>query len=93
MLAAEPDDPFCLYSLALEYAKAGDAATAIAHFDRTIEVDPDYCYAYYHKARVLEENDDLDGAVETLRIGLERAKAIGDQQAISETEAFLDSLT
>lgn len=92
MLESEPDDVFCLYSLAQEYGKTGDLENAIAYYDRTIETDPDHCYAYYHKARALEEMDEVERAVATLRAGLERARAAGDVKAESELAGYLEML-
>jgi predicted Zn-dependent protease len=92
LLDAEPNDPFCLYGLAQEYAKAGDLDAAVEMYERTIEADPDYCYAYYHLARVHEERDDIDRAHTVLQTGLERAQALGDAQAVGEISAYLDQL-
>ncbi|MCA9290666.1 MAG: tetratricopeptide repeat protein [Phycisphaerales bacterium] len=93
LLEAEPDDAFCLYGLAQEYAKLGDPQKALAYFDRTIAADPAYCYAYFHKARVLDSIDDTGAAVATLRSGLEQARACGDAHAASEIASYLDELT
>jgi len=93
LLKQEPDDPFCLYSIAMEYLKAGDRESAAAYFDRTIEVDPSYCYAYYHKARAQKQGGDVEAARATLRIGLERARTCGDQKAESELAAYLETLS
>lgn len=93
LLAVEPDDAFCHYGIAQEYAKLGRFDEAIAHYDRAIAADPDYCYAYYHKARVHESDGETDAAVATARDGLARAQAVGDAKAIEEITALLDSLT
>ena len=93
LLEQEPDDPFCLYSIAHEYAKAGDFPTAIEYYDRTIEADADYCYAYYHKARALKELGDDEAVKATLQTGLARAKACGDAKAESEITLYLDSVS
>ncbi len=93
LLEQEPNDPFCLYSIAFEYTKAGDTENAIAYYDRAIEADPDYCYAYYHKARALKESGDVAAALEVLKIGLERATASGDNKAKSEITAYIDDLS
>jgi Flp pilus assembly protein TadD len=92
MLDATPDDAFCLYGLAHEYAKRGEFDDAIAHFDRTIEVDPDQCYAYYHKARTLDDADRSDEARAVARAGLDRALSVGDEHAAAELQALLDDL-
>jgi tetratricopeptide (TPR) repeat protein len=48
---ADPSDPFAPYALAQEYAKQGDHAHAVEFYDRCLALDPDYLYAYFHKAR------------------------------------------
>jgi tetratricopeptide (TPR) repeat protein len=92
LLDAEPDDAFCLYSLAQEHARAGEPQEAIAFYDRTIAADPSYCYAFFHKARLQEEAGDVAGARQTLEAGLTQARAAGDAKAIAEIEAFLDEI-
>ncbi|MSR44749.1 MAG: hypothetical protein EXS15_05235 [Phycisphaerales bacterium] len=93
MLAEDPLDAFCRYGMAQEYLKAGDTTAAIAWFDKTIEVDIDYCYAYYHKARALQQANRVDEACECLRAGLDRARSAGDSHAMNEINSFLDELT
>lgn len=93
LLESEPDDTFCLYGIAMEYAKAGQPDRAIAHFDRTIEVDPAYCYAYFHKARCLMEANRMEEARETLVEGLEQARSSGDIHAEGEIESLLASVS
>ncbi len=93
MLEDDPSDAFCRYGMAQEYLKAGDTVAAIAWFDKTLEVDIDYCYAYYHKARALQQANRLDEAVLSLRAGLDRARGCGDSHAMSEINSFLDELT
>lgn len=90
MLEQDPADAFCRYGMAQEYLKAGDLANAILWFDRTVESDADYCYAYYHKARALEQAGRREDALATLRHGIDRARSCGDAHAISEIQALLD---
>src|SRR5262249_10778029 len=52
MLDRQPRDAFLLYGLGMEYKKLGDPSKAIEYFDKVIEVDPNYCYAYYQKGQV-----------------------------------------
>ena len=93
MLEAEPKDAFCLYSMGQEHAKQGAFLEAVQWYDRTLEADPDYCYAYFHKARSLEELGRIDEAGAALRAGIERARAAGDRHALSELSGYLDQLT
>ncbi len=93
MLERDPTDAFCRYGMAQEYLKAGDLDAAVLWFDKTIESDIDYCYAYYHKGRALEQAGRIEDAVATLRVGITRARSAGDSHAISEIQSFLDQLS
>lgn len=93
ILQAEPDDSFCLYGMAMEHAKLGHHDDAIAWFDKTLAVDPHYCYAYFHKAKSQQELGDDEAARQTLRAGLEKARSIGDEKAAGEIAGFLDELS
>lgn len=92
MLAAEPNDPFILYGLAQEYAKQKQTAKAVEFYDRCLAADPAYCYAYFHKARALQEAGDVTGAIATVNAGLTAAKKAGDSHAASELSGLLDEL-
>jgi tetratricopeptide (TPR) repeat protein len=92
LLERDPDDAECLYSLGFEHAKAGDTERAVACYDRAIAVDPDFCYAYFHKARALEEADRNDEACAALRAGIERATTLGDAKARDELAGYLDTI-
>jgi hypothetical protein len=86
LLEKEPNDGFLLYALAQELAKLGRTDEAVAHYD------PKECYAFFHKAKVLEEARRVPEAVAALRAGLARARAVGDRKASSEIEGYLDQL-
>ena len=92
ILAENPDDAFCLYGIAQEHLSDGACDLAVSFFDRCLAIDPNYLYAYYHKARALEELDRIDDAAQTLRVGLERARVAGDAQATNEIASYLDLL-
>ncbi|MDZ4753427.1 MAG: tetratricopeptide repeat protein, partial [Phycisphaerae bacterium] len=93
LVEVDPRDTFCLYGLAQEYARRGDVDEALRWYDRCIATDENYCYAYFHKARALEEAGRNDEAIGALRIGLVRANASGDRHAASEIAGYLDQLT
>lgn len=92
LLEADPKDPFVLYGLAQEYAKAGDVGKAVEFFDRCLGADPAYCYAYFHKARVLGAAKRAAEAREVLAAGMKAARGAGDTHAAAEMEALLDEL-
>ncbi len=91
--AAEPNDPFCLYGIAQEHARAGRHEEALGWYDRTIAADAAYCYAYFHKARSLEDLDRVDEACNVLRAGVAAAQQANDGHALSEMRGYLDQLS
>ena len=93
MLAVEPGDPFVLYGLAQEYAKAGDMTRSVETYDKCLAADPHYLYAYFHKARALEAVGRTQDAVSTLRAGVDAARRAGDGHAEGEIRAYLDELS
>ena len=92
LLDKDPNDAFCMYGIAIEYSKSNNFAQAIAWFDRTLEVDPQYVYAWYHKAKVQEQAGDTHSATETLRDGIVQAHECGENHAEEEMRTFLQSL-
>src|SRR5688572_4705288 len=58
MLEAAPDDTFLLYGIGMEYKKAGDPERAVEHFNRVLQIDPGYCYAYYQRGQTAETTGD-----------------------------------
>jgi Flp pilus assembly protein TadD len=92
MLLKAPDDTFLLYGVGMEHKKAGDTARAVEFFDRVIQIDPGYCYAYYQRGQALEIAADEDGARAAYRQGIEAATKKGDAHARGELEAALDLL-
>ena len=92
MLEAEPDDGFLLYGIAQECQKHGRLDEAIAFYDRAIAGDPKQCYAFFHKAKTLEQARRRGEIADVLRAGLARARAVGDFKAASEIEGFLDDV-
>ena len=92
LLAAEPDDVFLHFALAMELAKAGQSNEALSHFGRVIELDPDYTAAYVQKARVLIEMKQLDTARQTIAAGLEAARRNAEPHTAEKLEEMLQAL-
>lgn len=89
--AADPNDAFCAYGIAMEYAKARDAAAAFAWFDKTLAIDADYAYAYYQKAKLLGEAGQTADAAVLIDRGLDAARRTGDAHAASELQSLRES--
>ncbi|MFO0874700.1 MAG: hypothetical protein U0575_12120 [Phycisphaerales bacterium] len=92
LLDADPNDTFCLYGVAQEHVRRGDHVQAIAWFDRTIAIDRNHAYAWFHKAKTQDAAGDRAAARETLREGLAAARRAGDAKAASEIEGYLDEM-
>lgn len=88
LLKIDPDDPFVHYGIGQERAKIGEHEHAIACFDRTLALDPNYCYAYYFKAISLKELDRVEDAVGIIDAGIEAARAAGEHKALSELQSL-----
>jgi predicted Zn-dependent protease len=93
LLDSDPHDAFCMYGIAMEYAKSDSHQEAIAWFDRTMETDPAYCYAWFHKARSQDSLGNQAGAIHTLEDGITHANTLGDTHAEDEMKALLQSIS
>jgi tetratricopeptide (TPR) repeat protein len=90
MLQREPRDAFLLYGVGMELKKLKDYAGAIEHFDRVIEVDPGYCYAYFQRGQTFELLGQSEQAKEAYRAGIAAADRAGDAHAKEELTAALE---
>ena len=89
---ADPTDPFCTYGIAMEHEKAGRHDEAVNWLKKTIEVDENYCYAFYHMAKIVSDCGDDDEAKRILDNGMQAARASGDEHALSEMQELLEML-
>ena len=89
MLEKQPSDTFLLYGLAMEYKKVSDLPRAVEYFDRVIQLDPGYCYAYHQRGLAHEMSGDLEAAKRSYREGIAAAQQKGDAHAKEEIEAAL----
>ncbi len=89
LLEKEPDDPFLNFGLSMALISAGETEAALESFDRTLGLDPQYVPAHFQKGRLLADVGRMDEARETLRKGIEVARAVGDQHAEGEMNEFL----
>jgi len=84
MHAADPEDADLPYMIAMEYAKADDHAAMLEWLNKTLQLNSDYHYAYYQKAKALNALDDRDGAEAALQQGIEVARRAGHEKALNE---------
>jgi Tfp pilus assembly protein PilF len=89
MLEKSPDDTFLLYAMAMEFKKSGDSGSAIEYFDKVIQRDWGYCYAYHQKGQILESRGEAEAARQAYREGIDAAVRKGDAHAREEIAAAL----
>jgi predicted Zn-dependent protease len=89
-LAANPNDAFPLYGLAIECANTGDVNAAEEYFRRLVSAHPEYVASYYHYGQLLLRMGRGGDAQEAFRQGITAARKAGNAHALSELEAALE---
>jgi predicted Zn-dependent protease len=89
MLVASPQDTFLRYGIAMELAREGRAADAVASLRSLAGDQPNYVPAYFQAAQLLIRDGDAAGAAELLRAGIAAARANSDSHAAEEMSALL----
>ena len=92
ILAANPEDSFARYGLAMEYSRAGQIDRAVEEFKTLIEKSPDYTPAYFMAAQTLAGASRVDEAKRMLVDGVSSARRTGNAHAQSEMTAMLEEL-
>jgi predicted Zn-dependent protease len=92
ILAANPEDSFARYGLALEYSKAGQIEQALEEFKALIAEKSDYTPAYFMAAQMLAGASRVDEAKRMLVDGISSARRTGNAHAQSEMTAMLEEL-
>lgn len=89
-LEEEPDNPFNLYALALEYQHT-DPKQADNFFNQLLTVHKNYLPTYYHAAAFYAEEGNIQKAKETYEKGIELATKVQDEHALKELKnAYLN---
>ena len=90
MLETNPNDPFLLYAIAIEYQNKGDEKKTQSIFTKLVKEHPDYLPAYYQLGQILEKKGKLDKAIALYRKGKDLAEKANDQKVLGElSEALL----
>jgi thioredoxin-like negative regulator of GroEL len=89
LLAADPEDVFLNFALAMELVKADDSEAALEQFARVTELDPDYNTAYFQRGRLLLSLGRVGDAREVLKAGVAAAERTGDRHAASQMGELL----
>ena len=88
LLADDPTDTFLRYGLAMEYASAGDDATAAQKL-RELIADAKYVPAYLMAGQILNRLGEGERAAEVLRAGIVQARKENNGHAAGEMEGLL----
>lgn len=91
-LKDRPNDPFLLYSLAMEDVSDGLDQSAVERLDVVIDADPAYVPAYLQKGLILSRLELYDEARNALEAGIPVANSAGDLHAAGEMQGALDAL-
>ena len=83
-LEVSPDDSFLLFAIAKEYEKLGVVDRALEYYLKLTTTDADYVGTYYHLGKLYEEEEANKKALAIYQKGIEIAKKIKDQHALSE---------
>ena len=92
ILAANPEDSFARYGLAMEYAKAGQVEQALQEYRTLIEKNPDYTPAYFMAAQTLATASRVEEAKRMLVDGISSARRTGNTHPQSEMTAMMEEL-
>lgn len=92
LLADQPTDPFLNHALALEEIKVGKDESARELFEQLLERNPDYVGSYYHLGKLHERLGDESKAIAVYEKGMEVAKKLSDNHALSELRGAFDNL-
>jgi len=85
-LQEDPNDPFNIYSLALEYQKTDPRRTAQL-FENLVANHHNYLPTYYHFGKLCHELGDRDKALHVLEQGIALAKQQNAAKALRELQS------
>lgn len=92
MLAEQPENALIWYGLASEQYKLENWVEAAKSLRQVVSLNPDYTAAYQLLGTVLAKNDDLVGAQQAWRAGIEAAGRTGAWKAGQHMQGLLDSV-
>lgn len=90
--AADPDDADITYMIAMELMKTDDSSGGIDWLNKTLDLDPNYLYAYFQKAKAQSELGNNNAAKATLQLGIQKSKSALDSKAVSELSELHESM-
>ena len=91
LVVAKPEDPFPKYGLAMELKKLDRPDDAVAAFERLLAAHPSYVPSYLMFGNLLESLGRAPRAAEVYGLGIDAARASGDDHAIGELQSARDA--
>ena len=88
-VAANPNDAFARYGLAMECASQGDASAALEQYAKLLAAHPEYVPGYYQFGTLLARLGKKDEARKILTDGVAAARKAGNSHAQGELEEAL----
>ncbi|MGB0523034.1 MAG: tetratricopeptide repeat protein [Flammeovirgaceae bacterium] len=85
-LEKEPNDPFLLYAIAMEYANTDQEQKAVEYYDRLLKEHSSYLPTYYHAAHFFAELDQVERAKEVFEAGIALAKLQKEEKTLRELQ-------
>lgn len=79
----QPNDPFLLYGIALEYKKDDHSETS-SSFDKLLTCFPDYLATYYQAAEYFAEKGFYEKALEVYDKGIRLATSLNEMKTLAE---------
>jgi Tfp pilus assembly protein PilF len=87
----DPNDPFNLYALALEYLHTDELKSKL-FFDKLLKEQPDYVPTYYHAAKLYQQLNDIPTAQSIYQKGIAVAKEKNDAKALRELQSAYNEM-
>src|SRR5690606_23660876 len=84
-LEDDPNDPFTLYAIALEYRKLQDEK-AHHYFEKLLHEHPEYVATYYHAAQFYRDLGMKEKAGHIYQSGIKKAKSQQNALALRELQ-------
>jgi len=92
LLSDSPNDPFLRYALALEFLNSENFPLAEEKFLALIDDSPEYTATYYHLAKLYEQTQQREKAINTYKKGIKITQKVKDLHALSELRSALNEL-
>jgi Flp pilus assembly protein TadD len=88
LLAAGKESALLRFGIGSEHLKHGDAAAAVVHFQRAVELDRGYSAAWKMLGKALAAAGRGEEALAAWNDGIAAAERKGDKQAMKEMQVF-----